>query len=227
MKGTIKSKDQITELFAHAEKFSAASMMALFLPVGCGTAKAAGRGSASEALVKPAGRVAYIAGKKLGTAPLRNRAKRRLREAAVLQGAPWSGYDVVLVARKGAVEKDFTAVRADIARFANKLNQNTPNNQKQTKVAQPQLPALQKKSVFGQILGFIHNIPKNIALGCITIYRHAISPIFPPSCRYIPTCSEYAFEAFRRYGFVRGFGMAVRRVGRCHPWHEGGYDPVP
>jgi len=74
---------------------------------------------------------------------------------------------------------------------------------------------------------FIVGIPKNIALGCITIYRRMISPLFPPSCRYVPSCSEYALEALRRYGFVKGLRLSVKRVLRCHPWHPGGYDPVP
>ncbi|MBI4777107.1 MAG: membrane protein insertion efficiency factor YidD [Deltaproteobacteria bacterium] len=60
----------------------------------------------------------------------------------------------------------------------------------------------------------------------IQLYRWVISPIFPPSCRFTPTCSEYALEAVRKYGAVRGAFRAVRRVLRCHPFHPGGYDPV-
>jgi putative membrane protein insertion efficiency factor len=77
------------------------------------------------------------------------------------------------------------------------------------------------------ILRFICEIPKKLALFCITIYRHAISPLLPPSCRYIPTCSEYAFVAIQRYGLIRGGWMGLKRISRCHPWHPGGYDPVP
>ncbi|MDR1421388.1 MAG: membrane protein insertion efficiency factor YidD [Coriobacteriales bacterium] len=62
---------------------------------------------------------------------------------------------------------------------------------------------------------------------CITLYRRAISPLLPPSCRYVPTCSEYALIAFQRYGFFKGFWLSLKRIGRCHPWHPGGYDPVP
>ena len=61
----------------------------------------------------------------------------------------------------------------------------------------------------------------------IAFYRGCISPLFPPSCRYIPTCSEYAQIAIRRYGAWKGGKMAVKRILRCHPFHEGGYDPVP
>ena len=63
--------------------------------------------------------------------------------------------------------------------------------------------------------------------GLIRLYQLAISPLLGPNCRYYPTCSAYALEAVEQHGVCRGGWMAVRRVARCHPWHEGGYDPVP
>jgi len=57
-------------------------------------------------------------------------------------------------------------------------------------------------------------------------YKWLISPLLPPSCRYVPTCSEYAMEAVERYGAIRGMAMAGWRVLRCHPLAKGGYDPV-
>jgi uncharacterized protein len=60
----------------------------------------------------------------------------------------------------------------------------------------------------------------------IRIYQIFISPIFPQSCRYYPTCSEYAITAIRRYGPLKGSWKALLRVLRCHPFHPGGYDPV-
>lgn len=57
-------------------------------------------------------------------------------------------------------------------------------------------------------------------------YKWAISPMFPPTCRYVPTCSEYALEAVERFGVLRGIAMAAIRVCRCHPFIRGGYDPV-
>ena len=66
-----------------------------------------------------------------------------------------------------------------------------------------------------------------MALGLIRAYRRWVSPAFGPVCRYEPACSQYAIEAIERYGVLRGTGMAARRLARCHPWHAGGYDPVP
>ena len=57
-------------------------------------------------------------------------------------------------------------------------------------------------------------------------YQVLISPLLPPACRFTPTCSDYAIEAVRQHGALRGFYMAARRLLRCHPFHPGGYDPV-
>ncbi|WP_369823985.1 membrane protein insertion efficiency factor YidD [Anaerovibrio sp. JC8] len=61
----------------------------------------------------------------------------------------------------------------------------------------------------------------------IGFYRSYISPLKPPSCRFVPTCSEYAMIAIEKYGPVKGGYLAIRRILRCHPFHKGGYDPVP
>ena len=68
---------------------------------------------------------------------------------------------------------------------------------------------------------------KGIALALIRLYRRHISPIKPPSCRFQPTCSEYAYQAISRYGFFKGSWLAIKRLSRCHPFHQGGHDPVP
>jgi len=72
----------------------------------------------------------------------------------------------------------------------------------------------------------MNGIGQNVVLGLLRAYRWAVSPLLPPACRYVPTCSEYAMEAVERYGVVRGSAMAVWRVLRCHPFTRGGLDPV-
>ncbi|WP_151815641.1 membrane protein insertion efficiency factor YidD [Acinetobacter soli] len=61
----------------------------------------------------------------------------------------------------------------------------------------------------------------------IRFYQIAISPMLGPRCRYIPTCSQYSLEAIHTHGAVKGTGLAIRRICRCHPWGRSGYDPVP
>lgn len=61
----------------------------------------------------------------------------------------------------------------------------------------------------------------------VRFYQLAISPYFPSSCRYNPTCSHYAIDALKKHGPLKGSWLAIKRIGRCHPWAKGGYDPVP
>jgi putative membrane protein insertion efficiency factor len=68
---------------------------------------------------------------------------------------------------------------------------------------------------------------KSILLALITVYQYVVRPLLGANCRFYPSCSEYAREAIARHGAARGSLLAVRRIGRCHPWHDGGYDPVP
>lgn len=65
-----------------------------------------------------------------------------------------------------------------------------------------------------------------LAVAVIRVYQRAVSPFLPPTCRFVPTCSSYAVEAYQLHGFIGGSWRSTRRVCRCHPWNPGGYDPV-
>ncbi len=68
---------------------------------------------------------------------------------------------------------------------------------------------------------------KRLVLKALRFYQKYISPAFPPSCRFTPTCSEYMYQAVEKYGALRGVSLGGARLLRCHPFHPGGYDPVP
>jgi putative membrane protein insertion efficiency factor len=72
----------------------------------------------------------------------------------------------------------------------------------------------------------ISKLPKIVFIGIVKGYQYVISPILPPSCRFIPTCSTYTIQAIEKYGVVRGTYLGLRRILRCHPFSRGGYDPV-
>ncbi len=68
---------------------------------------------------------------------------------------------------------------------------------------------------------------KLVLIALVRFYQYAISPLFGRRCRYFPTCSEYTVDAIRKYGAIKGGWLGIKRIFRCHPWHPGGYDPVP
>lgn len=82
----------------------------------------------------------------------------------------------------------------------------------------------------GFFVRLLRSVKRILALPLIwlvRIYQLGISPLKPPSCRFTPTCSQYAIEALRKHGPIRGLYLTVRRLLRCHPWGGSGYDPVP
>ncbi len=70
------------------------------------------------------------------------------------------------------------------------------------------------------------SLAASLALGLIGVYRHFVSPALPPACRFVPSCSEYGYEAIAKYGIIKGGRLAAWRILRCNPFSRGGYDPV-
>ena len=138
-------------------------------------------------------RYGFTVSTKLGKAVVRNRARRRLREAVRLEeGNLTPGWDIVVVARGRTLSVPFPRLRESYRRHA-------PGGQGM----------------------------KRVLIALVKFDRKAISPGRPPCSRYIPTCSQYALEALEKYGALKGSWLALRRFLRCHPFHKGGYDPVP
>lgn len=77
------------------------------------------------------------------------------------------------------------------------------------------------------VFGTIRRLPQLVLLGLLRVYQSVVSPMTGPTCRYYPSCSQYAVVAVQRHGAVRGSWLAVRRLARCHPWTPGGVDDVP
>lgn len=73
----------------------------------------------------------------------------------------------------------------------------------------------------------LRTAPLRLVIGVIQLYRHMVSPLRLPSCRFMPTCSQYAVDALSEYGLIRGGWLAVLRLLKCGPWHRGGWDPIP
>src|SRR5438874_2410134 len=87
--------------------------------------------------------------------------------------------------------------------------------------------AVRLRALIARGFAFSLLVPKTVLLALLRGYKWAISPMFLPACRYVPTCSEYAAEAIEGHGALRGSALALRRLLRCHPFVKGGYDPVP
>lgn len=80
------------------------------------------------------------------------------------------------------------------------------------------------------VSGFAHAAGRTAARGLvflIQLYRQMVSPLRPATCRFVPTCSQYAVDALNEYGLMRGSWLAAARLAKCGPWHEGGWDPIP
>ena len=82
-------------------------------------------------------------------------------------------------------------------------------------------------SVTGKFLNVVRRGPARLASGLVRGYQLVLSPVLPMSCRFHPTCSDYARDAFAQHGLLRGLGLSLWRLVRCNPWNRGGFDPVP
>nr|WP_296776695.1 membrane protein insertion efficiency factor YidD [Rhodococcus sp. (in: high G+C Gram-positive bacteria)] len=78
-----------------------------------------------------------------------------------------------------------------------------------------------------RLLRFLRSLPATALIFCIELYRTYVSPLRLPTCRFSPTCSEYAVESLRTHGAIKGSLLAIVRLLKCAPWHSGGWDPVP
>ena len=159
---------------------------------------------------------------KLGGAVLRNRIKRRLKEIYRLnENEIKSSYDVVIVARSRAKDAPFSSMRQAFLKCCAGLDiLKLPSDDWFAFISGNSEVIIFMRAIF--------NLPKKMLILLIRAYRKFISPLKGhPTCRFIPSCSEYALQAVEKYGAVRGLFLSVCRIIRCNPLSKGGYDPVP
>lgn len=76
-------------------------------------------------------------------------------------------------------------------------------------------------------MGQTYRLPKKWLTFLVKAYQYSISPLLGNCCRFYPSCSSYTIDALNQFGYIRGFFLTLRRISRCHPWHPGGFDPIP
>lgn len=171
----------------------------------------------------PANKIMVVAPKKLFKKAVdRNLLKRRIREAYRLNKqilAPCGAHISFTYTSKEKLP--FANIQEAVVTILKTIAENKPEENKPEEESEP---ASKSKSGFWGVVRKILIFPFIIL---IKFYQVCISPLKPATCRFTPTCSQYAVEAFRKHGVFKGFYLAARRILRCHPWGGHGYDPVP
>ena len=199
-----------------------------------------GRASANRLLVLKSlpndidrSRFGILVGKRSGNAITRNRVKRRLRE--VLRREPVvAGWDIVFIARRPAADADYHHLKGaaqELLKNARLISDETappPSN-----IASPDEALVSKETHQGGVRpdrasgNLLARGVQRLALVFIVVYQRAVSPHFPASCRYTPSCSQYSYEAIEGHGVFKGSWLTLKRLARCRPLGGRGYDPVP
>ena len=194
-------------------------------------------------------RAAFVVPKKQGKATLRNRTRRRIRERFRLgqthENPAFSGCDLIFLSTPQtatATNAQLDEALANLLTRAAKKDTNNPTlkHRAEGHKTHEWVSTEAQRDDFRSALqgayapqpgalapGSAKSLPAQIALFLIGFYQRFISPFTPPSCRFYPTCSCYTHAAIERFGLARGVVMGVVRLGRCHPWHPGGDDPLP
>ena len=173
-------------------------------------------------------RAAFAVNKSVGDSVTRHRVVRRLRAVtrALLDRLP-EGTDVVVRAMPESAHATSTELSNDLQQALERITPLAEPTPSRAEAASSAGDATPSRSGLGRVMWGIGWPIRTLLLGLIWVYRHTISPILPPTCRYHPSCSAYGFQALQVHGAAKGTVLAIWRVLRCNPFTPGGLDPVP